>query len=106
MSYLTGLLILLSRTRWEITTRHASSVKDFRKAIRSDGDENPCKAGLRSVCWKVSTIGLKIASIDYLLLDLFALPRHRGHGMVSGFGGLKKCIYVAQGALSEVYREP
>ena len=57
--YGTCLLIRSDRTRWQITMRHAASLENFKKAVRSDGEENPCQAGLRSVCWKARTVCLK-----------------------------------------------
>ncbi|KAG9247311.1 rab-GTPase-TBC domain-containing protein [Calycina marina] len=41
-----------SRSRWNITIRHAASLDELRKSVRSDGVESPCRAVLRSVCWK------------------------------------------------------
>lgn len=42
------------RTRWQVTLKHAASLDELKKSVRSDGDEGPCRSGLRSVCWKVS----------------------------------------------------
>ncbi|KAH8595701.1 rab-GTPase-TBC domain-containing protein [Bisporella sp. PMI_857] len=42
-----------AKARWEYTINHALSLEDLKKSVRLDGDESPCKAGLRSVCWKI-----------------------------------------------------
>ncbi|KAF7879276.1 hypothetical protein EAF04_000473 [Stromatinia cepivora] len=41
-----------SRRRWQVTIKSASSLIELKKSVRIDGEDNPCKGGLRSVCWK------------------------------------------------------
>ncbi|KAG0652171.1 TBC1 domain family member 5 [Hyphodiscus hymeniophilus] len=38
-----------SRLRWQITTKHATSLDELKKSVRLDGDDSPSKAGLRSI---------------------------------------------------------
>ncbi|TVY21921.1 TBC1 domain family member 5 [Lachnellula arida] len=37
-----------SRKRWEVTTRHATSLNELKKSVRPNGHDNPCISGLRS----------------------------------------------------------
>ncbi|TVY27798.1 TBC1 domain family member [Lachnellula hyalina] len=37
-----------SRKRWDVTTRHATSLNELKKSVRLNGDDNPCISGLRS----------------------------------------------------------
>ncbi|KAH8815824.1 rab-GTPase-TBC domain-containing protein [Xylogone sp. PMI_703] len=41
------------RARWQLTLRQASTLDGLKKAVKSDGDDNPCKLGFRSVAWKI-----------------------------------------------------
>ncbi|TVY85563.1 TBC1 domain family member [Lachnellula suecica] len=41
-----------SRKRWQVTTRHATSLDELKKSVRPNGHDSPCVSGLRSVCWK------------------------------------------------------
>ncbi|KAM3070260.1 hypothetical protein ACMFMG_010096 [Clarireedia jacksonii] len=44
----------MRRTRWQTTIASATSLDDFKKSVRLEGEGNPCTNGLRSVCWKDS----------------------------------------------------
>ncbi|APA10520.1 hypothetical protein sscle_06g052900 [Sclerotinia sclerotiorum 1980 UF-70] len=40
------------RRRWQVTIKSASSLFELKKSVRIEGVDNPCRGGLRSVCWK------------------------------------------------------
>jgi len=73
--FVTILIILHSRERWQITiAKHALSLTDLKKSLRSDGQESPCKAGLRSVCWKAS-----IHSVSFFFFSFSQMNRQLTH---------------------------
>ncbi|RAL58521.1 hypothetical protein DID88_004025 [Monilinia fructigena] len=41
-----------SRARWQVTMKSATSLAELKKSVRLDGEDSPCKGGLRSICWK------------------------------------------------------
>lgn len=43
-----------SSARWKETTKHGA---DLQRAVRHNGPESPCIAGLRSICWKTFLLG-------------------------------------------------
>lgn len=45
-------LTTTARSRWEETFKGGSSVVDLQRAVKFNGPNSPCVAGLRSVCWK------------------------------------------------------
>jgi TBC1 domain family member 5 len=44
---------MLNRARWAETLRHSDTFADLQRAVKSNGTESPCLAGLRSICWRV-----------------------------------------------------
>lgn len=40
------------RSRWEATFKDGSTILDLQRAVKFNGPNNPCAAGLRSICWK------------------------------------------------------
>jgi TBC1 domain family protein 5 len=42
----------IPRARWEETFKEGSNIADLRRAVKFNGPNSPCAAGLRSVCWK------------------------------------------------------
>ena len=74
-------MLTLPRARWQVTIAHAKGLEGLKKSVRLDGDESPGRAGLRSVCWKVSLTPIIRGEI-ISFVDLLAFPKHRGHGMV------------------------
>jgi TBC1 domain family protein 5 len=40
------------RSRWDETFRDGSGITDLQRAVKFNGPNSPCAAGLRSVCWK------------------------------------------------------
>lgn len=45
---------LTHSARWKETTKHGA---DLQRAVRHNGPESPCIAGLRSICWKTFLLG-------------------------------------------------
>ncbi|EAQ90925.1 hypothetical protein CHGG_02860 [Chaetomium globosum CBS 148.51] len=41
-----------TKSRWEETFRAGSGIADLQRAVKFNGPNSPCAAGLRSVCWK------------------------------------------------------
>ncbi|KAK4044041.1 rab-GTPase-TBC domain-containing protein [Parachaetomium inaequale] len=41
-----------TKSRWEETFRDGSGIADLQRAVKFNGPNSPCAAGLRSVCWK------------------------------------------------------
>ncbi|KAK4199043.1 rab-GTPase-TBC domain-containing protein [Triangularia verruculosa] len=41
-----------TKKRWEETFKHGPRISDLQRAIKFNGSESPCVAGLRSLCWK------------------------------------------------------
>ncbi|KAL1844062.1 hypothetical protein VTJ49DRAFT_5813 [Mycothermus thermophilus] len=41
-----------AKSRWDETFRDGSSIADLQRAVKFNGPNSPCAAGLRSVCWK------------------------------------------------------
>ncbi|KAK4661435.1 uncharacterized protein QC763_702230 [Podospora pseudopauciseta] len=41
-----------TKLRWEETFKHGTRISDLQRAIKFNGPESPCVAGLRSLCWK------------------------------------------------------
>ncbi|KAK0737057.1 rab-GTPase-TBC domain-containing protein [Apiosordaria backusii] len=41
-----------TKLRWEETFKHGPRISDLQRAIKFNGQESPCVAGLRSLCWK------------------------------------------------------
>ncbi|KAK4149887.1 rab-GTPase-TBC domain-containing protein [Chaetomidium leptoderma] len=42
-----------TKLRWEETFKEGSNMADLRRAVKFNGPNSPCAAGLRSVCWKI-----------------------------------------------------
>ncbi|KAG5963581.1 hypothetical protein E4U57_006138 [Claviceps arundinis] len=42
-----------TRSRWQITQKHNTSLDELQSAVRNNGCSSPCLVGCRSVCWKV-----------------------------------------------------
>ncbi|KAK4106580.1 RabGAP/TBC [Parathielavia hyrcaniae] len=41
-----------TKSRWEGTFKEGPSIADLQRAVKFNGPDSPCAAGLRSICWK------------------------------------------------------
>jgi len=98
--------LLVSRKRWQITLKHASSFEGLKKSVRSNDHDNPCVSGLRSVCWKVGiTVAITVMWLTPIVSELSTLSKHRYHEMASSHCRLAQCLLLIEGAFFEIYRK-
>ena len=72
----TELTYLYLRERWRATQTHSSTLNDLRRAVKDNGSSSPCVSGLRSVCWKVSSLfnSLSNPSATFNFHSVSAMP--------------------------------
>ncbi|KAI5859324.1 RabGAP/TBC [Durotheca rogersii] len=54
-----------SKTRWQDTLQHSSSLSDLQRAVKENGPNSPCISGCRSVCWKAFLLGQIPGNTDW-----------------------------------------
>ncbi|KAG6004764.1 hypothetical protein E4U21_000794 [Claviceps maximensis] len=55
-----------TRSRWQTTQKHSTSLKDLQHAVRYNGSSSPCLSGCRSVCWKIFLLSAKTSFSDWM----------------------------------------
>lgn len=98
-----GIKLTYFSTRWQKTTKQATSLADLKLAVRLPGDESPSISGLRSVCWKVRRSTSKIRSILTSVSGFPALPKYRLIHVVGYKQGLEGRLQVSEKSFFEVY---
>ncbi|KAG6051676.1 hypothetical protein E4U17_006110 [Claviceps sp. LM77 group G4] len=55
-----------TRSRWQITQKHNTSLDELQSAVRNNGCSSPCLVGCRSVCWKVFLLSTKPSQSSWI----------------------------------------
>ncbi|KAG6121365.1 hypothetical protein E4U14_002001 [Claviceps sp. LM454 group G7] len=55
-----------TRSRWQITQKHNTSLDELQSAVRNNGRSSPCFVGCRSVCWKVFLLSTKASQSSWI----------------------------------------
>ncbi|KAG6310129.1 hypothetical protein E4U44_005901 [Claviceps purpurea] len=55
-----------TRSRWQITQKHNTSLDELQRAVRNNGCSSPCLVGCRSVCWKVFLLSTKASQSSWI----------------------------------------
>lgn len=95
--------LMRCRTRWQQTIRCAGSLDELKLAVKTNGDSNPCVAGLRSVCWKVGDITIR-KDTSLMGQDIFALSFDGQRKLDNQVERVKEFIYFLEKPVIEIHR--